>query len=179
MVNAKVNFRYGVWGIVEMVFRREERFREGFSRRTQSFQYGKYQRLPPKFTLYYSKTYDPKQVGNIDGTTGDLHDRQLEKCQTRSNVLCTTGELNSVSRNSRKTLYVGCLDVKVEEEDVRELCERYGEVSFVRVVRDAITGVSRGYAFVEFKRSYGCDKAYKVKLICAISLLQQIQPSCA
>ena len=48
-----------------------------------------------------------------------------------------------------KTLYVGNLSFTTEEDSIRELFSAHGEVSSVRLMKDRMTGKSRGFAFVE------------------------------
>jgi len=46
-------------------------------------------------------------------------------------------------------IFVGSLPYKVEEADLKELFEAYGEVSSVKIIMDRETGRSKGYGFVE------------------------------
>lgn len=46
-------------------------------------------------------------------------------------------------------LYVGNLNYRTQEEDLRSLFGQYGEVSSVSIISDRDTGRSRGFAFVE------------------------------
>lgn len=48
-----------------------------------------------------------------------------------------------------KNIYVGNLPFNTSEDDLRQLFERYGEVTSARVIKDRETGRSRGFAFVE------------------------------
>lgn len=48
-------------------------------------------------------------------------------------------------------IYVGNLDFKVDENDLRELFEPYGEVSSARVITDKYRGRSKGFGFVEME----------------------------
>ncbi|WP_405496293.1 RNA recognition motif domain-containing protein [Streptomyces sp. NBC_00096] len=48
-----------------------------------------------------------------------------------------------------KRLYVGGLSYSVDDDGLRELFTRAGEVSFVKVIRDFHTGRSKGFGFVE------------------------------
>lgn len=48
-----------------------------------------------------------------------------------------------------KKLYVGNIPWRSTEDDLKELFEQFGEVSFVRIVTDRETGRSRGFGFVE------------------------------
>jgi RNA recognition motif-containing protein len=46
-------------------------------------------------------------------------------------------------------IYISNLSFKVEDGDLRQLFEEYGEVSSAKVVTDKFTGRSRGFGFVE------------------------------
>ncbi|MFP4091846.1 MAG: RNA recognition motif domain-containing protein [Cyclobacteriaceae bacterium] len=46
-------------------------------------------------------------------------------------------------------IYVANLNYKVQDENLRELFEEYGEVSSAKVISDRETGKSRGFGFVE------------------------------
>jgi RNA recognition motif-containing protein len=61
---------------------------------------------------------------------------------------------------SRK-IYVGNLPYKAAEEDLKEVFEKIGEVSSVRILMDSATGRSRGFGFVEMANDQDTDKAIK------------------
>ncbi|MDR1668201.1 MAG: RNA-binding protein [Bacteroidales bacterium] len=46
-------------------------------------------------------------------------------------------------------IYISNLNFKVEDNDLRQLFEEYGEVSSAKVITDKYTGRSRGFGFVE------------------------------
>ena len=46
-------------------------------------------------------------------------------------------------------IYVGNLSYNTGEESLRNAFEGYGEVASVNVIKDRMTGQSRGFAFVE------------------------------
>jgi len=46
-------------------------------------------------------------------------------------------------------IFVGSLPFKLEEADLKELFEAYGEVSSVKLINDRETGRSKGFGFVE------------------------------
>ncbi|MGW7317727.1 RNA recognition motif domain-containing protein [Streptomyces sp. NPDC054865] len=48
-----------------------------------------------------------------------------------------------------KRLYVGGLSYSVDDDGLKELFARVGEVSFVKVIRDFHSGRSKGFGFVE------------------------------
>jgi cold-inducible RNA-binding protein len=48
-----------------------------------------------------------------------------------------------------KRLYVGGLSYSVDDEGLRALFEPFGEIKFVKVIRDFHSGRSKGFGFVE------------------------------
>ena len=46
-------------------------------------------------------------------------------------------------------LYVGNLSYEATEDDLRQAFEAHGEVSSVAIIKDKMTGRSRGFGFVE------------------------------
>ncbi|EKM83907.1 hypothetical protein AGABI1DRAFT_110515 [Agaricus bisporus var. burnettii JB137-S8] len=50
-------------------------------------------------------------------------------------------------------LYVGSLHFNLTESDIKQVFEVFGELEFVDLHRDAMTGRSKGYAFVQYKRA--------------------------
>jgi cold-inducible RNA-binding protein len=56
-------------------------------------------------------------------------------------------------------LYVGNLPYKTTDEELQELFSRAGAVAGVQVMRDAMTGRARGFAFVEMATEEGAQKA--------------------
>ncbi|KAJ7900311.1 hypothetical protein B0H14DRAFT_2556466 [Mycena olivaceomarginata] len=50
-------------------------------------------------------------------------------------------------------LYVGSLHFNLTESDIRQVFEPFGDLEFVDLHKDPTTGRSKGYAFVQYKRS--------------------------
>ena len=48
-------------------------------------------------------------------------------------------------------IYVGNLNYRIRENDLRNLMEQFGTVDSVKVVKDRDTGRSKGFAFVEMQ----------------------------
>ncbi|MGB3848661.1 MAG: RNA-binding protein [Tunicatimonas sp.] len=46
-------------------------------------------------------------------------------------------------------IYVANLNFKVQDDELRELFEAYGEVSSAKIIQDRDSGQSRGFGFVE------------------------------
>jgi RNA recognition motif-containing protein len=56
-------------------------------------------------------------------------------------------------------LYVGNLNYRSREEDLRDLFAAYGEVTSANIVMDRETGRSRGFGFVEFSDEEAAQSA--------------------
>ncbi|HMP92265.1 MAG TPA: RNA-binding protein [Phnomibacter sp.] len=56
-------------------------------------------------------------------------------------------------------IYVSNLSFAIQDEDLREYFEAYGEVSAARIVTDRETGRSRGFGFVEMPNKASAEKA--------------------
>ncbi|MBZ5510793.1 MAG: RNA-binding protein [Acidobacteriia bacterium] len=58
-----------------------------------------------------------------------------------------------------KNIYVGNLDFRTSEEELRQIFEGYGTVERVNMIRDRDTGQPRGFAFVEMTNDAEAEKA--------------------
>ena len=56
-------------------------------------------------------------------------------------------------------IYVGNLDFKVEENDLKEIFEEYGTISSVKIISDKFTGRSKGFGFVTMEDESEAKKA--------------------
>lgn len=56
-------------------------------------------------------------------------------------------------------LYVGNLPFKVREEDLQTLFQQAGAVETVNIIRDKVSGQSRGFGFVEMASAEDAEKA--------------------
>jgi RNA recognition motif-containing protein len=56
-------------------------------------------------------------------------------------------------------IYVGNLSTTVNENDLREVFQAFGEVSRASVIKDKFSGESRGFGFVEMPKKEEADKA--------------------
>jgi len=56
-------------------------------------------------------------------------------------------------------IYVGNLDFKVNENDLKEVFEDYGEVSSSKIITDKFSGRSKGFGFVEMENNADAKKA--------------------
>ncbi len=60
------------------------------------------------------------------------------------------------------SIYVGNLDYTIEQEDLNEVFNEYGNVTRVYLPRDRETGRKRGFAFVEMESNLNEDKAIAI-----------------
>src|ERR1700761_1440742 len=56
-------------------------------------------------------------------------------------------------------IFVGSLPFSLEEADLKELFEAFGEVSTVKIISDRETGRSKGFGFVEMPDDESAQKA--------------------
>jgi RNA recognition motif-containing protein len=56
-------------------------------------------------------------------------------------------------------IYAGNLSYKMTEDSLRELFERFGAVTSVKIVKDRETGRSKGFGFVEMPDGTEAEKA--------------------
>lgn len=56
-------------------------------------------------------------------------------------------------------VFIGGLPRDAFEEDLRDLCEPFGELYEIRMIKDRDSGESKGYAFVSFKSRDAAEKA--------------------
>jgi RNA recognition motif-containing protein len=51
--------------------------------------------------------------------------------------------------NITMNIYIGNLDYAVNEQNLQELFQQYGEVASAKIITDKFTGRSKGFGFVE------------------------------
>ena len=56
-------------------------------------------------------------------------------------------------------IFVGSLPFKIQEADLKELFDAYGEVNSVKIINDRETGKSKGFGFVEMADDESGKKA--------------------
>jgi RNA recognition motif-containing protein len=58
-------------------------------------------------------------------------------------------------------LYVGNLSYSVTEDDLQALFSEFGEVESANIIKDQMSGQSKGFGFVEMPDNSEADKAIK------------------
>ena len=56
-------------------------------------------------------------------------------------------------------IYVGNLDFKVNENDLKEIFEEYGAVSSAKIITDKFSGRSKGFGFITMDDDAEANKA--------------------
>ena len=56
-------------------------------------------------------------------------------------------------------IYVGNLNYRLQEDDLKEAFANYGEVSSVKIISDRVTGRAKGFGFVEMPNEAEALKA--------------------
>jgi len=74
----------------------------------------------------------------------------LNNKQVEDSTIRVVMALKDKSHDNRRAIFLGNLDSKTQEEDIRKLFSKCGEVDNMRLVKDANTGIGKGFAYVNF-----------------------------
>eukprot|EP00128_Syssomonas_multiformis_P004279 Colp12_sorted_trinity150504_noHs@35502 len=107
---------------------------------------------------WFATEYIPLQAGSIDGTDTKPHDHAVVRAMKATYNASKDAKIEG---DPSKTLFVGRLSRDTADDTLREIFSRHGEIRSLRVVRDIVTGFSRGYAFVEFQHAQDANTAYR------------------
>ncbi|CAO3582582.1 unnamed protein product [Absidia cylindrospora] len=110
--------------------------------------------------MSYAKVYDPLQAGTIDGDAshGIPHDHAIVRAQ---HAIFRPPSKHVTNTNPLKTLFISRLNLDTTEAFIQKLFEEYGKLTMVTLVRNYVTGLSEGYGFVTFDRTYAAQDAYR------------------
>ncbi|KAJ4779679.1 U11/U12 small nuclear ribonucleoprotein 35 kDa protein [Rhynchospora pubera] len=112
--------------------------------------------------VWYGESYHPIQAGSIDGTDVLPHDNAVYRA-----LICSSAGLYDPFGDPKLigdpycTLFVARLSHHTHETALTQAMSKYGRVKNIRLVRDIVTGASRGYAFVEFESERQMRRAYE------------------
>jgi RNA recognition motif-containing protein len=56
-------------------------------------------------------------------------------------------------------IFVGSLPFRIEEDELKEIFEEYGDVSSVRIITDKFSGRSKGFGFIDMPNDEEAKKA--------------------
>jgi U11/U12 small nuclear ribonucleoprotein SNRNP35 len=103
----------------------------------------------------FAKHYDPIKIGSIDGTDSEPHDKGIVRA------------LNSEYQPNRHvkgrpecTIFVSRLSLKTTKDTIKDIFSRYGPLRRFRLVKDIVTGMPKGYAFIEYENELDAEEAY-------------------
>lgn len=74
-------------------------------------------------------------------------------------VLIAKKRRSTVASSQGEQLYIGNLPYHVNNYQLKEIFSRYGEIQDVRVIKNARTGRSKGFAFITYVDSKNAKKA--------------------
>ncbi|KAF2893698.1 hypothetical protein ILUMI_12471 [Ignelater luminosus] len=104
----------------------------------------------------HAKYYDPIKIGSIDGTDTEPHDKAIVR------------SINSEYRSNRHvkgrpecTIFVSRLSPKTTKDTIKEVFSKYGRLKRFRLVKDIVTGIPKGYAFIEYETERAAEDAYR------------------
>ena len=72
-------------------------------------------------------------------------------------------------------IYVGNLNYRVREDDLKQVMEEYGTVESVKIIKDRETGKSKGFGFVEMPDDEAAKKAMESwSTLCSHALIMMV-----
>ncbi|KAM9332184.1 U11/U12 small nuclear ribonucleoprotein 35 kDa protein [Pholidichthys leucotaenia] len=101
-----------------------------------------------------AKVYEPLRAGSIDGTDVEPHDRAVWRAMG-----ARYRPSRGVVGDPLLTLFVARLNPQTREEKLHQVFSQYGDIQRLRLVRDVVTGFSKGYAFIEYKEERAVFRA--------------------
>lgn len=69
------------------------------------------------------------------------------------------GRATSGSSQGKRKIYVGNLDYKVYEEELKTFFAKFGRIDEVRLIKNTRTGRSKGFAFITFSAANDAAQA--------------------
>lgn len=64
-----------------------------------------------------------------------------------------------------RTAFVGNLPFDIEEEEVREAFQQFGEIAYVRVIKDPYNHKGKGFGYVSFKEFGSLKRALQAETV--------------
>ncbi|GJP56456.1 hypothetical protein CLOM_g15526 [Closterium sp. NIES-68] len=112
---------------------------------------------------YGHEEYHPVQAGSIDGTDTRPHDRGIKRALMARRLAAydPASDPCAASVDASRTLFVCRLLPATTEGRLLQAAEAHGSVQRLRIVRNIVTGASRGYAFIEYASAQHFDRAYR------------------
>ncbi|KAI7900240.1 uncharacterized protein BX663DRAFT_160194 [Cokeromyces recurvatus] len=106
--------------------------------------------------MWYSKEYDPIQVGSINGVGIKPHDAAIQRA--------ASSEYRApkyLKTDPNQTLFIGRLNFNTIESTLKRHFEKYGTIANITIIRNNVTGLSEGYGFITFTTERATREAYR------------------
>ena len=111
--------------------------------------------------LPYGEAADEGDGISQEDSESAMRKRKREDARSRAVVLEMIGDLpDAEARPEDNVLFVCKLNSITEADDLEIIFSRFGDIKSCDVIRDAKTGESLNYAFVEFATKAQCEEAY-------------------
>jgi RNA recognition motif-containing protein len=127
--------------------------------------FGKYGELERIFILRELSTGVSKGVAFIDFKTPECADKAVEAANgilidgRQPVVRYKVVEKPRKAEGCSNTVFAANLAPETTEDTLLDHCQQYGDIESVHLLRDPVTGVSRGKGFIMFKASQSVDRA--------------------
>ena len=63
--------------------------------------------------------------------------------------------------SQQSKIYAGNLSYDTKEDDLKQFFSQYGEMSEIKLIKDNVTGRSKGFAFITFENQKDADASLK------------------
>ncbi|CAG7828544.1 unnamed protein product [Allacma fusca] len=100
------------------------------------------------YIRYKTKEQAEKAVTEMNGHTLDTHTLVVDIA-------------DNTKRDNKKALFVGNIPLKVEDDQLRKCFSECGKIDSVRIIRNATTGLSKGFGYVNFNQQDSIELALK------------------
>lgn len=97
------------------------------------------------------------KIGSIDGTDTEPHDRGIIRAMDSDYY-----PNRHVKGKPECTIFVSHLNPKTTKDTIKEVFSKFGKLKRFRLVKDIVTGLPKGYGFVEYEEESGAEEAYKM-----------------
>lgn len=112
--------------------------------------------LLDKYWSSQTLVYNPLKSGSIDGTDTLPHDRAV------SRAICAEYKPNkNIHSKPENTIFVAKLHKNVTQDTLLKAFSEFGTIKSCSLIKDIITGDSKGYAFIEYENERSAARAYR------------------
>ncbi|CAK1547984.1 unnamed protein product [Leptosia nina] len=99
------------------------------------------------FEKYVYDVYDPIEVGSIDRTDTEPHDKAILRA-----IASEYAPNKLVKGDPEHTIFIARLNPRTTQDTIETEFSKFGKVKRCRLVKDIVTGISKKYAFLEYER---------------------------